>query len=833
MKDALYAARVEKDVENTYREAIRKERPKAVLTSPHGTDGYAEWSNVRLLLEAKFDLDFKARIPVCNTLGQCLLYLKRFEQSGEPLPNVILVGDKNECFVLSTTALKGFLDLPLDWSVAPSKGNPALTRALVEGMNILPYVYDVGGSFNFRDVLEKIEALAKGEQHTVKASLVNIGAIFAYWRDRVFHDARLTPVEQVDVFLRCLFHPTDVYLHPTKLGVLVVPGYPEGVTVVTEQYRSFFDHFEQGYKPSEVEAFYATKDRLVADDARRRQGAFFTPDLWVAEAHKSLEKVLGPNWREECIVWDPAAGTANLTRDYTFRDLIVSTAEKPDVLVVKDQGYNPGAAVFQYDFLNPEEPSPFFEEDATSKNTVPDAVEDRLKAAAKSGKRLVFLMNPPYGTANDAGTKGTSKAGIALTTVNKDMKRAKLGGASQQLYAQFMYQCSKVAQQYGFARHTVALFSNPKFMASGSYRPFRQWWYGRYEFRDAFMFQASHFADVSGRWGISFTVWDAPGKTDLQATVPCVLKDVPKGTFAVENTGTKALYNSDDREASAWVREPLGKAKGADAPQFSSGLKVKATGHSLLLGNALAFAMSKGNSLMESGSGVAVVSAGYANGHGFSVLPSNFRRAIALYAARKLVAGNWVNDKDEYLTPHAEGTPDYEQWVDDCHAFNLLHNSNNCTAMRNVRYGNREWQIHNHFFWKPYSDALKAFDTKATGNLYRDCKAHPSKDVFGNPVVSTPDPYMASVLPSLNISPEAKAVLARLDALWTLSLPHRESYAAGKPELHLTAWDAGLFQLKHIWRDLFPVEWADLQTSFKALADKLRPGVYKHGFLKP
>ena len=27
------------------------------------------------------------------------------EASGEPLPNVILVGDKNECFVLSTTAL--------------------------------------------------------------------------------------------------------------------------------------------------------------------------------------------------------------------------------------------------------------------------------------------------------------------------------------------------------------------------------------------------------------------------------------------------------------------------------------------------------------------------------------------------------------------------------------------------------------------------------------------------------------------------------------------------------------------------------------------------------
>ena len=59
------------------------------------------------------------------------------------------------------------------------------------------------------------------------------------------------------------------------------------------------------------------------------------------------------------------------------------------------------------------------------------------------------------------------------------------------------------------------------------------------------------------------------------------------------------------------------------------------------------------------------------------------------------------------------------------------------------------------------------------------------------------------------------------------------NYAAGKPELHLTAWDAGIYQLKHLWRDLFPTEWAELQTTFKALSDRLRPGVYTYGFLKP
>ena len=316
-------ALVEKDVENNYRAGITGARPSVTWTSPHNTDGVAVWdappATVRLLLEAKYDLNLKSRVAACGVLGQVLLYLKRFEAAGEKMPNVLLVGDKDECFVLATEAVKGFLELPLDWSAAPSKGNPELTRALVSGVNVLPYVVDVGEGFSFKELVERVEMLAQGKQATVRATETNVGAIFAYWRDRVFREGKgkqaLTPTEQVDVFLRCLFNPEDVYLHPAKRGVLVVPGYPDGVLVDVDQYRSFFNHFEQGYKPSEVKRFLAMKDRLVEDDARRRQGAFFTPALWVEEAHRELDRTLGAGWRKDSVVWDCAAGTGNLTRD--------------------------------------------------------------------------------------------------------------------------------------------------------------------------------------------------------------------------------------------------------------------------------------------------------------------------------------------------------------------------------------------------------------------------------------------------------------------------------------------------------------------------------------
>lgn len=822
---ALKSSVNEKDVENAYRQAIREEQPDASFTSPHNTDGYAQWTaldakkqptNVRLLLEAKYDIDLKSKVPMCSTLGQVLFYLKKFGAAGEILPNVILIGDKNECFVLSTDAVVKFLDLPIDWSVAPSTGSPELTRALVEGMNLLPYVYDTDGNLDFKAVLNKCETLAAGTINRVRATTKNLDVIFAYWVDRVFNDKALSQVEKVDVFLRCLFQPTDVYLHPSKKGTLIVPNYPSGVRVNAEQYRSFFDHFQQGYKPSEVKAFYAQKDRLIEDDTRRRQGAFFTPTIWVNEAHKMIEKELGANWRDECIVWDCAAGTGNLTRDYDFNDLIISTAEKSDIEAITQQGYNSNASIFQYDFLNDDALSPF----VVGPNRIPDEVEARLKMAAKSGKRIVFFMNPPYGTANNAGTEeGDHKAGIALTEVNREMKADKIGASSQQLYAQFMYRCSKLAEHYGFEKKTISTFSVSTFMSSGSYKPFRDYWYSRFSFKGGMIFQASNFADVSSRWGISFTLWNE-GKTDASLTLPVELKDIQD--FTVITNGIKSLYNANNKEASSWVREPIKKLKGVDAPQMSSGLKVKECSgcRGTLVPDALGYFGNNANNIMDSGTLVYFVSGTSSRSHGCSIMPGeSFRRSTALYAARKLVLEDWTNQKDEYLKPD-ETLNGYQQWNDDAIIYSLLHNSNNCSAMRDVIYKDKSWRIKNNFFWKTLPASKDALDTVETPDLYKDVCQEKQES------------YLASILSGLNLSPEAQKVIDLMDALWIKSLPSRESYASGKPELHLLAHDAGVYQLKHLWRDLFPEEWKELQDAFKVLTEKLRPGVYAYGFLK-
>lgn len=813
-KALLSNARNEKDVENAYRGELSHHRPDAKVTSPFGSDGYAEWpKDVRALLEFKYDLALKSRAVQCGVLGQMLGYLKRFEQVGQVMPNVLFVGDKNECFALEVEAVKEFLSLSIDWSKAPSTGNPTLVKALVDRLDVSPYVFDVGEDLDFKDVLSKIETLARGEVHRVRATGSNIGAMFMFWRDNIFlPTSGLTAVEQVDVFLRCLFKPDDVALHGANKNLLVVEG--RKIPVNGHQWQSFINHFVRGYKPSEIEGFYANKDRLVEDDARRRQGAFFTPTLWVDEAHRMLDAELGLTWRDDCIVWDPAAGTGNLTRDYRFKDLIISTAEKPDVDVIIGQDYNPGASVFAYDFLN-DDSSPFFD----GKNVIPDAVADRLYAAAKAGKRLVFLMNPPYAEDGVLGATGNTKKGVAATATAQQMRKQQ-GRAARQLYTQFMYRCAKLAERYGFTKTTVATFSIPTFMVSGSYKGFRDFWYGKYAYRMGMLFQASHFADVSGAWGISFTMW-SEGKTDHKTDLPIALKDVADFGTMVVTTAGKLLYNSDGRSASDWI--PKGPKGLGDTPKFSSGLKIQDGYEAGSCNGSLWVFCNMGNNVMKSGTDVYILS-GKPTHKGcchVDILPGeSFRRAVALYAARKLVTNTWVNHVDEYLAPNM-ATPAYKQWNDDAIIYAMLEGKNNCTAMRNVKYKGLNYRIKNHFWWKTRKESLQVYDTPGCSDIYKDAKQE------------SEDAYLATILPTLDLSPEAKACLTALNACLATTLPHRESFATARPELHLTAHDAGVYQLKHLFREHDPEGWKALQAAFKALADKLRPGVYEHGFLKP
>ena len=106
---------------------------------------------MKVIFEYKYDLDFKRKIDVAGVLVQVVYYLKKFENSGQPLPNICFVGDKNECFVLHTDVLNKYLDEEGDWSKAPSGAkvtNSALMNKIAADSEINPFVFVIDENFH-------------------------------------------------------------------------------------------------------------------------------------------------------------------------------------------------------------------------------------------------------------------------------------------------------------------------------------------------------------------------------------------------------------------------------------------------------------------------------------------------------------------------------------------------------------------------------------------------------------------------------------------------------------------------------------------------------------
>ena len=809
----LRDAKEEKFVEGVYRDEIGRLRP-CVWSTPDiraKVDGYTEWGPTRLLLEAKLEENLTSRRDACRVLAQAVFYIRRFLEVGT-VPTVVMIADRNECFIVPTSVLMKHTNMKLDWDRAASRGDEKLSAALMADEELRFFVHPVIEGFELSEVLTLADEMSQGNAYQIRITPTNVGRVYRIWKDNKVVVTQL-PGALGNIMLFFEVVERGIEFIPRAGDVLSVGKFGE-VIVRVVQLELFQSMFRTGYGTDEAAAILSKRDQLMEEEARRFQGAFYTPEIWRDHAIEEITRHLGENWMQECVVWDPAAGTGNLTRDRAWGCLISSTAEKTDVDVMRRLHWG-GKHVFQYDFLNPNAASPFFEEGEI--NAIPPNVDKTLREAAKAGKRLVFFMNPPYGTAGINGAE--SRAGIADTVANRGMKAAKLGSPSQQLYAQFMFRCRQVAEQYGFRDYTVALFSKPTFMSSGSYRPFREWWYSTHEYKGGFMFQASHFADVSGAWGVSFTVWNSDGHTNGDHTLPIRITD--EQNFAVVTTRIKQIYSSDDREASEWVRVPIKGLSGVDAPQMKSGLIVhqpkKSVPH---LPGALAYLHSDSNSLANSAALTYWLSSVSSHAHGFSVLPANWRRAVALYGARKLVPGNWINDKDEYLAPD-ESKPGYDRWVDDCHVFALLDTANNCTAMRDVQYKEKLWQIHNHWFWMTH-DAASA-----------RLRGHPKTKRMASDLVQKNDPYFARLLENgLPLSPDARELLDMVRALWVKSLDARESFALTNPDLHLLAWDAGIYQLKNLWKEHYAEEWTAIKAKHKELVSRLQGGVYEFGFLK-
>jgi len=484
----LHKSLNEKDVENLYRHALMDKFSDLEVTSPFNCDGFAvsKKHKIRTLLEFKDDLRLTNKVEVCKVLAQSIFYVKKFYDKGIIPPSTIFVGDRNECFVVHVNQVLKYLDMDIDWSTAPSSAYriSELITKLIQDENINPFIFNPFSPDGFTQCVNKVKDLTDNVQRKVLVTDKNITEVFRYFEKNVISRTKLDTNELANLFVQLLVNKEDNYIHPAKRRKTVVTKAFGEVSIKSrEGFESFFAHFSSSYSPSQKEKLTAVVDRIVEDTTRRKQGEFFTPAIWVDKAHEYIASVYGENWKEEYVVWDPAWGTGNLTRDYKFGELYVSTLNQSDIDTANQMGYNLEATKFQYDFLNDDY----------------DKLPEGLRKAIEKGRQIIVLMNPPYAAANDGANKGAKKVGLSDTKIGELMRNDDMGKSTQQIYNQFLYRIINVVKS------NIVMFSPPLYLTGPSSVKIRKKITDNYLFERGFMMDASNFADVKS-WGLTFSI---------------------------------------------------------------------------------------------------------------------------------------------------------------------------------------------------------------------------------------------------------------------------------------------------------------------------------------
>ena len=803
--EEIKGATLERQVEDVYMKGL-KTYFKGEVTFPYGCDGYLEEgkkNTLRLLSEFKFDYNLNSSMERAKVLIQVIFYLKRFENEGKILPNVILVGDKNECFLLHTNDILKYLDYDLDWSIAPSTAHNKYIETCIElskeeNLRSL-YIHEVNDNFSFKDIADKIKDMNKNIKRQIRITEHNLDIAFETFINRSHIDINsITPNNLVGVFVGCITDKIDYYPHPNKENTLVTP-YGE-IKVNADGYKSYIDYFSRDYTAIEIRKFTEIADRLIEDVNRRRKGEFYTPKLFVDYAHKMIEKQLGVDWKDDFIVWDCACGTKNLTKDYSFKELYCSTLEKSELEM--SAKYNPNSTSFQFDFLN------------DSLDNLPQG----LRNAFAEDKPIVFFINPPNATANNFGE--SSKEGVAKTMINEQMLNDKIGASAQNLYAQFLYRILMIKNEYNLTNLHFALFSPTHYLSGGSWKGFRNAWLNGFSFTDGCTFKASHFADCADNWGIAFSFW-ANGESNNKTEFKHILIDV-EDTHIVEN-GYKTIYNVDfSISASKWVREELKGIKTYDVPNLTSGISVKDSdkNRGTSCDNALGYFYNNSNNIDKNAQNVGMFSSPFAAAHGLQIIKDNFHKCTALFTARKLVEKNWVNSKDEYIAPN-EGHESWNTFVADSVVYSLFHSASNQSSLRQIEYKGSKWDIKNEFFFMSKERMAELANECGNSYLYSNC-------------ITSNDRFVYRWLQEHReeLSPMAKSVLDKAIELVEKSMKYRPIFNEDNEQYQINNWDCGWYQIKAMLKEYMPNELKAFNDLYKAFAEQLRPMVYELGFLK-
>lgn len=790
---ALERAKTEEDVKDAYIAALGLKKV---------SKGLIDIRTEEIWFEAK-----ESATPPVLMFAQLLFYVRDAQKKGEHIPPFLVVIDREKAAIMETAkALPIMADKSIKWPKSASEVNKVVAAQAAPYIETHFVVYKM--DTHEKEFVQAVKAaIKKGELIRTPITPDNLRQVFDKWVAMIGRE--LDGVDESDyalLFFADIMHdgvkaamsnlPARL-LHEGDKPLFLLNGHTYEL-MSDRGYRNFWAIYHR--PPEEAYRHYLLerRDSLLPLDERSFKGAFYTPLHVVDKAYDLLGETLGANWQEKYIVWDMCCGVGNLeVKHSNYRNIYMSTLDKADIDVMTASRTCVAATKFQYDYLN-DDVTDTGEIDYSLTNKMPAPLRQAIadaKAGKAGAKKILVLMNPPYGEASSSDSvvsTGKHKPKIAKNQLRDLMQARDWGYASRELFVQFL-----VRIQHEIPNATIAMFSTLKYVNAPNFEKFRENWKAQY--LGGFVVHSKAFDGLNGDFPIGFLIWNAANPRVIDEIKTSVLD---KDGYSL---GEKHFYNVPTKSfLSEWL--PRLKTDGDTLPLKNTitpqNAYAKVTAWRT---GSIGYLWSAGNDPQQTGTHTAIFSSVFSNGCGYYLDATNIWIAAVIFAVRRLIRPTWLNDRDQFLQPSEPLTDEFKS---DCLVWMLFNGSNLSAGANDLEWNNRKWSLVNHFI--PFSE----HEVEANGRFESN--------------------FMSSYISDLMFSPEAQQVLDEGKKLWRqfhstqFEKRIRDEYKLGRP-------DVGWYQIRKALEanaDNETVDFSPFKEAYEALSAKLRPQVYSLGFLK-
>lgn len=793
----LKAAKSEEDVKDAYIKA---------LGLKSYTKGLIDIQTKEIWFEAKDT----GRHSSYAMFTQLLHYVQVALNAGEALPPFLAVIDTEKAAIMKTADVLPFLaKKTVKWGKSASQ----YTQEALDTISAHIGTHFVSFKISTHEdefVATVKAAIRSGDIIRTQITPDNLKQVFDKWVAMIGREiAGVAEEDYALLFFADIMHDGTVSTHANLPAELL---HKNGAPVFSldgkmyelgnkEGYRQFWAIYHKPPKSEYRNYLLERRDNLIPVDERSFKGAYYTPLHVVDKAYDKLTETLGKNWQREYIVWDMCCGVGNLEVKHSNpRNIYMSTLDQADIDVMRATKTCVAAQRFQYDYLNDD-----ITDDGKIDYSLTNKVPQGLRDAIAAGKKILVLINPPYAEATNfenisTGLVGAeNKSGVAKTKFAA-RAMADYGRASNELFMQFV---ARIAQEMPTA--TLAMFSTLKYVNAPTLAKFRSAWNAQY--LGGFVVHNQAFDGLSGKFPIGFLVW----KTDQNSKMPITeirAEVLDKNAQAV---GEKVFFNvPSDRCLSEWFVRP--KTNNVAVVPLKNAV-IPATATKDLRGTkwadgAIAYMLSGGNDLQHAEQQTVIFSSGYGSARGFFITPENLWQAAVVFAMRRAVRPNWLNDRDQFLQPTEPLTDEFKN---DCLIWMLFNRCNRTAGADGLEWNGKTWSLVNHFI--PFTEA----EVGAPDRFESD--------------------FMVQYLADKPLSAEAQAVLDAGRTLWQAYFAYTDARTV-RDEYKLNRPDVGWYQIRNALKarnssgDTAPVNFGPFESAYQALTEKLQPQVFSLGFLR-